>query len=171
MSGRRTDSPAVARDQAHLMQLVIYGGSVLGQAQNSPKWVPLHSLDPPLASPCPIPGSVSRTIRGWVIPGRTLPLSSCWLVDPRGSGNFSPTTGYINVLDNLSLDTLWVTNFEIQWSFICMSNTISHNLVASRNVVNNHYTGLIPSQHKKINNLHWVISILDMQLIESYILD
>jgi hypothetical protein len=55
MSGRRTDSPAVARDQAHLMQLVIYGGSVLGQAQNSPKWIPLHSLDPPFGFALPDP--------------------------------------------------------------------------------------------------------------------
>ena len=34
-----------------------------------------------------------------------------------------------------------------------MFSTISHNLLASRNVANNHFTGWIPSQLKKINSL------------------
>ena len=65
-------------------------------------------------------------------------------------------TGHINVLANLPLETLWVINYEIQWCFICMFSTISHNLLASRNVANNHFTGWIPSQLKKINSLQWV---------------
>jgi hypothetical protein len=58
------------------MRLVIYGMSVLGQAWNPLEWIPLGSPTPLLALPRPILGSVFGTIRGRVLLGRTLHLSS-----------------------------------------------------------------------------------------------
>lgn len=48
-----------------------YNGSVLGQTRNPLKWLTLDSLDPLLALPRLIRGSVPQAIQGWVLLGRT----------------------------------------------------------------------------------------------------
>jgi hypothetical protein len=74
MSGRRTESSVAARHQAQLMRLVIYGGSVPGQAWNPLEWLPLGSLDPPsgFASPDPRLGA-SGLSGGGSFQGRLFP--------------------------------------------------------------------------------------------------
>jgi hypothetical protein len=61
MSGRRIDSPTMARHRWQLMRLVIYGGSISGPAWNPLEWLAFSRfarppvLDPPRLTPDLVP--------------------------------------------------------------------------------------------------------------------
>ena len=55
MSGRRTDTLAVAQCQVQLMRLVTYGGSVSRRARDPLEWIPFGSPAPLSSSAMPDP--------------------------------------------------------------------------------------------------------------------
>jgi hypothetical protein len=70
MSGRRTDTLAVAQCQVQLMRLVTYGGSVSGRARDPLEWIPFGSPAPLCSSAMPDPRlGVMGLVQGHVLLG------------------------------------------------------------------------------------------------------